>query len=324
MWIKQMGRLCRPIVLLNFVMKWFVVNLLSLQGLLIGLFVLSSLFLSSPAVGAAIAKPLPQSTLPAEQLRSGQTFQQLKEQAFSNDSAIGGRSIAPLDDDKIWAGDVELGLVLSSGNTQSTAVRANAELFHELKHVRNKYQIQTLLQRNSQQDLETGQKSRYTTAQRINLVGQSNYKFYQSEHSIFGRGSYLNDRFGAFEQQATVAAGYAMRAYELGEDHLDLETGPGLAYQETSDSRTTSGMIWWLAANLNYALTESNVFRQALEWSVSLDGKNSSWQSRSSLTSQVNGRLSMRLNFIVKYDSDPGQFRAKTDTETSATLVYSF
>jgi len=57
---------------------------------------------------------------------------------------------------------------------------------------------------------------------------------------------------------------------------------------------------------------------------VSLDGKNSSWQSRSSLTSQVNGRLSMRLNFTVKYDSNPGQFRQKTDTETSATLVYSF
>ena len=300
------------------------VYLLSLRGLVVSVFLVLFFCFSWSVDASAVAKPLVQQSLPAEKLRSGQTFQQLKQQAFSNDSAIAGRSVAQLDPDKIWGGDVELGVVLSSGNTQSTAVRGNAELFHELTNFRNKYQLQTLLQRNSQQDMETGQKSRYTTAQRINLVGQSNYKFYQSEHSIFGRGSYLNDRFGAFEQQATVAAGYAMRAYELGEDHLDLETGPGLAYQETSDSRTTSGMIWWLAANLNYALTESNVFRQALEWSVSLDGKNSSWQSRSSLTSQVNGRLSMRLNFIVKYDSDPGQFRAKTDTETSATLVYSF
>lgn len=300
------------------------VSLLFSRGVAAILLSVSALVLSTASQAAAVAQPLSQQTLPAEKLRSGQTFQQLKQQAFSNDSAIAGRVVEALDPDKIWGGDVELGLVLSSGNTQSTAVRGNAELFHELEHFRNKYQLQTLLQRNSQQDNETGQKSRYTTAQRINLVGQSNYKFYQSEHSIFGRASYLNDRFGAFEQQAAVAAGYAMRAYELADNYLDLETGPGLAYQETADSRTTSGMIWWLAANLNYALTESNVFRQALEWSVSLDGKNSSWQSRSSLTSQVNGRLSMRLNFIVKYDSDPGQFRAKTDTETSATLVYSF
>lgn len=276
------------------------------------------------AAATVIAQPLQAADLPAEKLRSGQTYQQLKQNSFANDSTLAGRSLDSIDPERVWGGDIELGLVLSSGNTQSTAVRANAEILHELTSFRNKYQLQTLLQRNSQQNQETGQKTRYTTAQRVNLVGQSNYKFYQSEHSVFGRASYLNDRFGAFEQQAAVAAGYAMRAFELGEDYLDLETGPGLAYQETADSHTSSGAIWWLAANLDYHLTADNSFRQALEWSVSLDGKNSSWQSRSSLTSQVNGRLSMRLNFIVKYDSDPGQFRAKTDTETSATLVYSF
>lgn len=284
--------------------------------------------LLSPAMAlagaTAIAQPLQVADLPAEKLRSGQTFQQLKQNSFAHDSTLASRSVDSISPERVWGGDVELGLVLSSGNTQSTAVRANAEILHELVSFRNKYQLQTLLQRNSQQNKDSGQKTRYTTAQRINLVGQSNYKFYQSEHSVFGRGSYLNDRFGAFEQQASVAAGYAMRAFELGEDYLDLETGPGLAYQETSDSQTSSGAIWWLAANLNYHLNAENSFRQALEWSVSLDGKNSSWQSRSSLTSQVNGRLSMRLNFIVKYDSDPGQYRAKTDTETSATLVYSF
>ncbi len=270
------------------------------------------------------AIPMGQSALPQEKLRSGQTYQQLKENAFSTDSALGGDKVQAIDPDKIWGGDIELGLVLSSGNTQSTAIRTNAELMHELTDFRNKYLIQTLIQRNSQFDEATGEKTRYTTAQRINLVGQSNYKFYQSEHSIFGRASYLNDRFGAFEEQGSLAAGYAMRAYQNGDDYLDLETGPGVAYQQTSDKNTSSGMIWWVAANLDYHLTESNSFRQALEWSVSLDGKNSSWQSRSSLTSQVNGRLSMRLNFTVKYDSNPGQFRQKTDTETSATLVYSF
>ena len=273
------------------------------------------------------AIPLGQSTLPPEKMRSGQAFEQLKQNAFSTESTIGGdagEKVQSIDPDRIWGGDIELGLVLSSGNTESTAIRTNAELMHELTDFRNKYLIQTLVQRNSRIDENTGEKTKDTTAQRLNLVAQSNYKFYQSEHSIFGRAAYLNDRFGAFEEQGSIAVGYAMRAYERGDDYLDLETGPGVAYQHTSDNQTSSGMIWWVAANLDYHLTESNSFRQALEWSVSLDGKNSSWQSRSSLTSQVNGRLSMRLNFTVKYDSNPGQFRQKTDTETSATLVYSF
>lgn len=263
-----------------------------------------------------VAVPYGQSQLPPERLKSGQTYQQLKK--IDNFEVTGG------DDFKPWGGDVELGLVLNSGNTESTAIRANAELLHEMKDFRNKYLIQTLLQRNSQFDDETNTKTRYTTGQRINLVGQSNYKFYKSEHSIFGRAAYLNDRFGAFHEQASVAAGYAKRLFERGESYWDFETGPGFAHQETSDGQRSTGIIWFVATNVDYAFSETNSFRQALEWSVSLDGKNSSWQSRSILTSQVSGQLSMRLSFVMKYDSSPGEFRQKTDTETSATLVYSF
>ena len=269
--------------------------------------------------GTVQVTPFAASTLPSERLKPGQTFQQLK---------ISEAGVAGVDADgdtyKPWAGDVELGLVLSSGNTESTAVRANAELQHEMKDFRNKYLIQTLFQRNSQFDQDTNSKSSNTTGQRLNLVGQSNYKFHRSEFSIFGRGAYLNDRFGAFREQASIAAGSAMRIYEEGDSYWDVETGPGFAHQETSDGDRSTGIIWYAATNLDYQLNEHNSFRQSLEWSVSLDGKNSSWLSRSAFTSQVSGQLSMRLGFIVKYDSNPGEFRSKTDTETSATLVYSF
>ncbi|MBU1439184.1 MAG: DUF481 domain-containing protein [Gammaproteobacteria bacterium] len=255
----------------------------------------------------------------ATRLKPGQTFQQLKlSEAGAADMSSEGENFKP------WGGDIELGVVLSSGNTESTAVRANAELKHEMKDFRNKYLIQTLLQRNSQFDQDTNSKVKYTTGQRLNLVGQSNYKFHRSEFSIFGRGAYLNDRFGAFREQASVAVGSAMRIYEQGESFWDVETGPGFAHQETADGEQSTGLIWYAATNLDYQLNENNSFRQSLEWSVSLDGKNSSWQSRSTFTSQVNGRLSTRLGFIVKYDSNPGEFRSKTDTETSVTLVYSF
>jgi putative salt-induced outer membrane protein YdiY len=265
------------------------------------------------------AIPFASSNLPAERLKPGQTFQQLK----LSEAGVAAVSVEN-EDFKPWAGDVELGLVLSSGNTESTAIRANAELQHEMKDFRNKYLIQTLFQRNSQFDRENNSKTSNTTGQRLNLVGQSNYKFYRSEFSIFGRGAYLNDRFGAFREQASVAAGSAMRIYEEGDNYWDIETGPGFAHQETADGDRSTGVIWYAATNLDYQLNEHNSFRQSLEWSVSLDGKNSSWQSRSAFTSQVSGQLSMRLGFLVKYDSSPGEFRAKTDTETSATLVYSF
>lgn len=270
-----------------------------------------------------VAVPYNQSKLPAEKsasdrIKPGQAFRQIRD----TEAAVGGSEAA--DEFVPWAGDVEVGVVLSSGNTESTAVRINTELLHEMQDFRNKYLIQTLLQRNSKVDDITNDRERYTTAQRLNLVGQTNYKFYRSEHSIFGRAAYLNDRFGAFHEQASVAGGYAKRLFEEAESYWDFETGPGFAHQETSDGQRSTGLIWFVATNLDYQLNENNSFRQALEWSVSLDGKNSSWQSRSALTSQVNGQLSMRLSFVVKYDSSPGEFRKKTDTETAATLVYGF
>jgi putative salt-induced outer membrane protein YdiY len=292
-------------------------NITGLIGILVSVVMPRQVLAANTDTVQAI--PFASSTLPAERLKSGQTFQQLK----LSEAGVAAVSVEN-EDFKPWAGDVELGLVLSSGNTESTAIRANAELQHEMKDFRNKYLIQTLFQRNSQFDRENNSKTSNTTGQRLNLVGQSNYKFYRSEFSIFGRGAYLNDRFGAFREQASIAAGSAMRIYEEGDNYWDIETGPGFAHQETSDGDRSTGIIWYAATNLDYQLNEHNSFRQSLEWSVSLDGKNSSWQSRSAFTSQVSGQLSMRLGFLVKYDSNPGAFRSKTDTETSATLVYSF
>lgn len=225
---------------------------------------------------------------------------------------------------KIWGGDIELGFVFNRGNTDATAIRTNLDLMHEYNDYRNKYLVQSLYQRSGTIDDETGEKNPKTSAQKIYLVGQTNYKFYRSEHSMFGRASYLNDRFGAFREQASFATGYANRLYRNGDSYWDFETGPGVAYQETAAGENSSGIIWFAATTFNVAFNERNSFKQAFEWSASLDGKNSTWQSRSNLTSHLNGQWSMRLSLIVKFDSDPGPFRVKKDTETAATIVYSF
>ncbi|WP_337880876.1 DUF481 domain-containing protein [Rheinheimera sp.] len=225
---------------------------------------------------------------------------------------------------KPWSGDVEVGVALSRGNTESTAVRSNAELNQELERFRNKYFIQTLFQRNSTEDSVTGEKNDYTTGQRIGLTGQSNYKFWQSDSSLFGRAHYLNDRFGAFREQMSVAAGYANRLYSEGENYLDFETGPGMAYDKPSEGESNSGLIWYAAANFEYHFSATSKFKQTLEYNVSLDGHNTSYVSRSAITAQINNQLALRLSVNVKYDSDVAADKKSTDSETAATVVYSF
>ena len=221
-------------------------------------------------------------------------------------------------------GSVELGFLLTSGNTDSFAIRANSELVHDLQYFRNKYQLHSLIQKNNVLDSHTNQKNRVTTANRYGFSGQSNYKLVTGRESVFGRGSYSYDRFAAFREQATVAGGYGNRMYEKQESYLDLETGPGFAYQRSASGNNNSGAIWFFAANLDYALFDNARFRQTLEGALSLNSQNSTLLSRSSITAQIIDKLSMRFNFIVRHNSRPEGNLQKTDTETSASLVYTF
>jgi putative salt-induced outer membrane protein YdiY len=221
-------------------------------------------------------------------------------------------------------GDVELGFLLTSGNTDAFAIRANSELVHELEYFRNRYQLQSLLQKSNITDVSSGEQNRVTTASRYSFTGQSNYKLVTGRESVFARGAYAYDKFGAFTQQASLAVGYGNRIYEQRTNYLDLETGPGFAQQESAAGNRRSGAIWFLAANLDYQLWDNSSFRQSLESAVSLDGENSTLLSRSSLTAKVADKLSMRVNFVVRYNSRPEGNLRETDTETSASLVYTF
>ena len=221
-------------------------------------------------------------------------------------------------------GSVELGFLFTSGNTDSFAIRANSELVHDLQYFRNKYQLHSLNQKNNVVNTDSGDKHRITTANRYGFSGQSNYKLVAGRESIFGRGSYSYDRFGAFRKQATLVAGYGNRMYEQQESYLDLETGPGFAYQRSAAGNNNSGAIWFFAANMDYALFANTRFRQTLEGALSLSGDNSTVLSRSSITAQIIDKLSMRFNFVLRHNSRPEGALRKTDSETSASLVYTF
>ena len=221
-------------------------------------------------------------------------------------------------------GDVELGFLLTSGNTDSFAIRANSELVHELEYFRNRYQLQSLLQKNNVTDASTGDKNQVTTASRYGFTGQSNYKIVTGRQTVFGRGAYLHDKFGAFTEQASLVVGYGNRLYEKQSDYFDLETGPGFGHQQSASGVTNTGPIWYFAANMDYQLYPNSKFRQALESTMSLNGENSTLLSRSSITAQIADKLSLRFNLVLKYNSRPEGSRERLDTETSASLVYTF
>lgn len=221
-------------------------------------------------------------------------------------------------------GDIEVGFLFLEGNTDARGWRISSDMVHDTELFRNRYNIQGRLQKNQYIDEVTGETGRQTTVKRYAFSGQSNYKFLSGTQSFFGRGAYAYDMFGAFKQQGSLATGYANRVYERQANYLDLETGPGFAFRESAAGNSTKGLIWFLAVNYEQELYKGSRFRQTFEGNVSLDGENTMYSSRSSLTSQINGRLAMRLSFTAHFNSRPEDKLETLDTETSASLVYAF
>lgn len=230
----------------------------------------------------------------------------------------------PLDFLGTIGGDIELGLLVNTGNTEAHSIRINSELLHELEYFRNKYQLYGRIQRSKVFNSATQHNEDVTTAKRYGFTGQSNYKFLVGRQSLFGRGAYLYDQFGAFRVQSSLAVGYANRVYEMQTNYIDLETGPGFAHQRSSSGVTNTGLIWFLAFNLEQKIYEGSSFRQTFEGSVSLDGANSTFVSRSSITSQLFDKLSMRFSLVARHNSRPEGNLKTMDTETAASIVYTF
>ncbi|WNO61339.1 YdiY family protein [Rheinheimera sp. MMS21-TC3] len=252
-------------------------------------------------------------------------FSFLSVQASETDALPDGEDLLqPFDFFGTVTGDVELGYLYTSGNTDSFAIRLNSELVHDLEYFRNKYHLQGLIQKNNDLDIESGEKRRKTTANSYGFSGQSNYKIVTGRQTIFGRGAYFHNKFGAFTEQASLVIGYGNRLYEKQASYFDLETGPGYGHQLSSKGVSNTGLLWYLSANLDYAFNETSKFRQTLEGSISLSGENSVFLSRSSITTKLIDKLSMRLSYVVKYNSRPEGNLKGLETETSSSIVYTF
>ncbi len=77
-----------------------------------------------------------------------------------------------------------------------------------------------------------------------------------------------------------------------------------------------------MAATLDWRISDSSTFGEALSIEAGEDSTIS--KSETTLTSQVSDSLSMKLTLLLKHNSDVPPGVDKSDTETSATLVYSF
>ncbi len=224
----------------------------------------------------------------------------------------------------------EFGLIVTTGNTETTSVKGKITAHQELDRWSNDYVLDALYKKDQVvvDDVETEQ----TTAQKVFASGQANYKLDNPDHRLFGFGSYEDDRFSSFDYQSTVAVGWNHKLWKDETSSFEYSIGPGYSYNKTTEvvladgtvvpSETVSGLIVRGALDYQWKISDTATFKQALSTEVGADNTKS--KSVTSLSAQLVGSLSMKFSITMDHNTDVAPNREKLDTQTAVTLVYTF
>ena len=210
-----------------------------------------------------------------------------------------------------WTGEAELGYLKTSGNTDTESLHAKGKIVNERPKWRHTGTIEVVNKSDKGVD----------TADRLYVTGKSDYQI-NGRSYLFVMLSYDDDRFSGFDYQTTESVGYGYHVIKEEDLRLDVEVGAGDRQNKFADGRTSSEGLLRAAGDLEWKLSKTSTFTQALSVESGEDVTIS--RSLTGLKMQINGNLAAKLAYNVKHTSDVPPGFEKTDKESIVTLVYSF
>lgn len=229
--------------------------------------------------------------------------------------------IAQEEEKKSFTMDGEFGFIVTSGNTETTSVSAGLNATQELDRWSNVYLIEGLYKSDTVPN-DLGEDVDRTTEQKFFASAQGNYKLENPDHRLFAFASYEDNRFSNFKFQGTVAAGWNQKVWEDEKSSFDYSIGPGYSFAEDQNGESINGAIVRGAFNYNWNISETSRFTQTFSTEYGADNVKS--RIESAITAQIAGGLSLKVSVKFDHNSDVADGVEKLDTETAATLVYSF
>lgn len=219
--------------------------------------------------------------------------------AYSKDPPVG------------FSGEAELGIVTTSGNTNTRSINAKTRLYYLSGPWRQEGRLEGL--RTS--DGAT------TLAERYLVSGKSDYRFRPHDY-LFVTARYEDDRFSGYDYQLSEALGYGHRPLESDTLTLDLEIGAGGRHSRPHDDRRHDEAIARAAAKLRWELSDSARFSEELL--VESGASNTYSESVSALTVKINSHFATKLSLTAKHNSAVPAGVEHTDVISAVTLVIDF
>jgi putative salt-induced outer membrane protein YdiY len=215
-------------------------------------------------------------------------------------------------EERSYDASLSLGYVGTTGNTDTTAVNAEALLTLRAMPWTHNFKLQGL----------GAQKNEETTAERYYLEGKSDRALNDTQY-VFGKGTYTDDRFSGFDYQATAAAGYGI--FLLRDDTFSLEAFGGPGYRESKlklDGAKEGEGIIALGENFSWKMGPTTELTQSFNSDIGEELTVSRFEV--GLVSTIMSRVATKIAFQARNISEVPVGNKNTDTQTSVSLVYTF
>ena len=212
-----------------------------------------------------------------------------------------------------WSGEGEFGLVNTTGNTESFAL--NLKMNFVLQQERWRHRFAGTAMATSEDGIQDNE--RYTAEIQSN-------RSLNEKSWLFGAFRWDADKFGSYDPQVSLTAGYGYQLMKSEKHELRGEIGAGWkSLTETVSNRETTEAIGRFLLDDSWQVFKTTVWTNRLL--VEAGSSNTFTQFDTNLTVSMTDRFAIRLGFQARNNTKipPGDSE-HTDTITSANLVFGF
>jgi len=216
---------------------------------------------------------------------------------------------------KPWEGAGEFGFVSTTGNTDSTALNMKLNFIRNGERWRHRFSGTALM------TSENGDKDN----ERYTMEVQSDRKL-SERNWLFGAFRWDADKFGSYDPQMSLTAGYGHQLMKSENHELKGEIGAGYRkLEERVSGDSSSEFIGRFLLDDSWQVFTTTLWTNRLL--VEAGSSNTFTQFNTGLAVAMNSKFAVKLGYEYRHNTDVPVDIAdskKTDTITSVNLVYNF
>ncbi len=215
-----------------------------------------------------------------------------------------------------WSGEASAGLVVTTGNSESSTVNAKGELVYRSERWRNTFNAATIKAEQTTAGVEQ------KTAERYSAGNKTDFNFTERDYAFLAL-EFDKDLVGPVRERTSETVGYGRKVLTGPVHLLELEIGAGVRQTEAQGTgEKNNDAIGRGRAAYKWNFSETSYLGETVK--VESGDSNTTTESVTELRVSLVEKLFALASYTVRTNTDVPPGAEKTDTITAISLGWTF